>query len=223
MLERPINGSTTMKPRLYGAPYSVYVRSARLALEEKGVGYELVPVDIFAAGGPPAEHLARHPFGRIPAFEHDGFTLYETGAIARYVDEAFEGPPLQPTDVRRRARMNQAIGILDSYAYRTLVWDIFVERVRAPANGRASDEAKIAEALPRARTCLEALAAIVGDGPWLAGPALTLADLHALPMVTYFAMATEGRRLLDGCAAMSRWLERMRARPSVAATRSPLE
>jgi glutathione S-transferase len=223
MLERTIDGSTAMKPRLYGAPYSVYVRSARLALEEKGVAYELVPVDIFAAGGPPAEHLARHPFGRIPAFEHDGFALYETGAIVRYVDEAFDGPPLQPGDVRRRARMNQAIGILDSYAYRTLVWDIFVERVRAPANGRTSDEAKIAEALPRASTCLQALAAIMADGPWLAGPALTLADLHALPMVTYFAMAAEARALLGECPRISHWLEHMRERPSVAATRSPLE
>jgi glutathione S-transferase len=223
MLERTIDGSTAMKPRLYGAPYSVYVRSARLALEEKGVAYDLVPVDIFADGGPPAEHLARHPFGRIPAFEHDDFTLYETGAIVRYVDEAFEGSALQPAEVRLRARMNQAIGILDSYAYRTLVWDIFVERVRAPSNGRAGDEAKIAEALPKARTCLQALAAIMGGGPWLAGPALTLADLHALPMITYFALAPEGRTLLGECPPMSRWLEQMRERPSVAATRSPLE
>jgi glutathione S-transferase len=223
MLEPTINGSTTMKPRLYGAPYSVYVRSARLALEEKGVAYDLVPVDIFAAGGPPPEHLTRHPFGRIPAFEHEDFTLYETGAIARYVDETYEGPPLQPACPRRRARMNQAIGILDSYGYRTLVWDIFVERVRATANGRTADEAKIADALPRARTCLQALAAIMGDGAWLIGDALTLADLHALPMLTYFALAPEGRTLLGECSPVARWLERMRERPSVAATRSPLE
>ena len=45
-----------------------------------------------------------HPFGRIPAFEHDGFRLYETGAIARYVDEAFEGPALQPKDPRAATR-----------------------------------------------------------------------------------------------------------------------
>ncbi|WP_245520908.1 glutathione S-transferase N-terminal domain-containing protein, partial [Mesorhizobium sp. M8A.F.Ca.ET.208.01.1.1] len=57
-------------------------------LEEKGVDYELAPVDIFAADGIPAWYLERHPFGRIPAFEHDGFRLFETGAIARYVDEA---------------------------------------------------------------------------------------------------------------------------------------
>jgi glutathione S-transferase len=50
--------------------------------------------------------MARHRFGKIPAFEHAGFRLYETGAITRYVDEAFPGPRLQPDDPRDRARMN---------------------------------------------------------------------------------------------------------------------
>jgi glutathione S-transferase len=84
------------KPVVYGADYSVYVRIVRLVLEEKGIDYELVPVDIFAADGIPAWYFEHHPFGRIPAFEHDGFRLHETGAIARYVDEAFAGPALQP-------------------------------------------------------------------------------------------------------------------------------
>jgi glutathione S-transferase len=71
------------RPIVFGAPYSVYVRAVRLALEEKGVDYELVPVDIFASEGQPAEHMVRHPFGKIPAFEHAGFRLYEAGAITR--------------------------------------------------------------------------------------------------------------------------------------------
>jgi Glutathione S-transferase, N-terminal domain len=82
----------TDHPIVFGAPYSVYVRAVRLALEEKGVAYELVPVDIFAVDGPPSEHLTRHPFGKIPAFEHTGFCLYEAGAITRYIDEAFCRP-----------------------------------------------------------------------------------------------------------------------------------
>jgi glutathione S-transferase len=69
------------RPIVFGAPYSVYVRAVRLALEEKGVDYEFVPVDIFAPGGPTADHMKRHPFGKIPAFEHEGFRLYEAGAI----------------------------------------------------------------------------------------------------------------------------------------------
>jgi glutathione S-transferase len=211
------------EPILFGAAYSVYVRIARLALAEKEVAYRLVEVDIFAEGGPPADYLARQPFGRIPAFEHDGFRLYESGAITRYVDEAFPGPALQPAAPKARARVNQAISILDSYAYRPLVWDIFVERVRAPQNGRAPDETLIAEALPRAETCLAALEAVMADNPWLAGPALTLADLHAAPIFAYAVLAPEGRDLLARHEALRRWWERMAERPSMAATRSPLE
>jgi glutathione S-transferase len=212
------------EPILFGAPYSVYVRSVRLALAEKGVPYRLVEVDVFAPGGPPAEYLAqRHPFGRIPAFEHDGFRLYETGAIARYVDEAFVGPRLQPSDPRDRARMNQIISVLDNYAYRTLVWDIFVERVRAPAQGRQSDEARIAAALPKAQSCLAALTDLMGENSFLAGHHLTLADLHAAPMLIYFRMAVEGAALLGEAPALAAWLGRMEWRDSHHATRSPLE
>ncbi|TIT61074.1 MAG: glutathione S-transferase family protein, partial [Mesorhizobium sp.] len=64
------------KPVVYGADYSVYVRIVRLVLAEKGIDYELVPVDIFAADGISGWYFDHHPFGRIPAFEHDGFPLY---------------------------------------------------------------------------------------------------------------------------------------------------
>jgi len=211
------------RPIVFGAAYSVYVRAVRLALHEKGVAYDLVEVDVFAPSGPPAEHLARHPFGRIPAFEHAGFRLYESSAIERYVDAAFDGPPLQPAEPRAQARMNQALSVLDGYCYRTLVWDIFVERVRAPALGRAPDEARIAAALPCAETCLRALAEISGAGPWLAGPELTLADLHAAPMLVYFRLAPEGAAAIARQPRIAAWLEAMLARPSVAATRSPME
>jgi glutathione S-transferase len=211
------------EPVLYGAAYSVYVRIARLALAEKGVAYRLEEVDIFAAGGPPTAYLQRQPFARIPAFEHDGFRLYEAGAISRYVDEAFPGPALQPAEVRARARMNQAISILDNYAYRTLVWEIFVERVRKPQQGQASDEAGIAAALPRARTCLKALAELSGPEPYLAGGALSLADLHAAPIFVYLLMTPEGQALLAGFPRLEAWWRATSARPSLAATRSPLE
>jgi glutathione S-transferase len=211
------------EPVVFGAAYSVYVRAVRLALAEKQAPYRLVEVDVFAEGGPPADYRGRHPFGRIPAFEHDGFRLYEAGAISRYVDEAFPGPPLQSDAPRSRARVNQILSLLDSYAYRTLVWDIFVERVRLPAQGRQPDEARIAAALPRAETCLQALADLQGEGPWLAGPRLTLTDLHAAPMFAYFTLAPEGTRLLARHAGLGRWWAALAGRPSMSATRSPLE
>lgn len=211
------------RPVLFGAAYSVYVRAVRLVLHEKGVAYDHVAVDVFAPSGPPADHLARHPFGRIPAFEHAGFRLYESSAIERYIDAGFDGPALQPIEPHAQARMNQALSVLDGYCYRTLVWDVFVERVRAPALGRAPDEARIAAALPRAETCLRALVEIGGAGPWLAGPTLTLADLHAAPMLVYFRMAPEGAAAIARHPRIAAWLDAMMARPSMAATRSPLE
>ena len=104
------------KPTIFGAPYSVYVRAVRLALEEKGVDYELVPVDIFGPGGPPAEDMARHPSAKIPASRPPWFCLDEAGAITRYIDEVFRRPPLDPGGFCGRARMNQIISVLDSYA-----------------------------------------------------------------------------------------------------------
>ena len=206
------------EPTVYGAAYSVYVRAVRLALAEKGVAYRLVEVDVFAPGGPPAEHLQRHPFGKIPAFEHDGFRLYEAGAVTRYVDEAFDRPPLQPADLHARARMNQAISIQDGYVYPDLVWGIFIERVEAPRRGRAPDEARIARLLPKAETCLAALEAIMGDGPWLAGPDLTLADLHAAPMFDLFLRTPEGAEMLPRHPRLAAWWRAVSARPSFAAT-----
>jgi glutathione S-transferase len=208
-------------PIVFGAPYSVYVRAVRLVLEEKGVHYDLVPVDIFASGGAPSEHMKRHPFGKIPAFEHAGFGLYETGAITRYVDEAFPGPRLQPDEPRGRARMNQIISILDSYVYRTLVWDIFVERVSRPKSGAASDEQRIARALPKAEVCLSALSELMDEAPWLAGPTVSLADLHAAPMVALFRLAPEGAALLAREDRLVGWWTRVSERLSFLRTQVP--
>ncbi|WP_353640963.1 glutathione S-transferase N-terminal domain-containing protein [Mesorhizobium sp. WSM2239] len=80
------------RPVAYGADYSAYVRIVRLALHEKQVAYYLIPVDVFAEGGPRPGTLDHHPFGRIPAFEHDWLRLYETMANARHIDEAFGCP-----------------------------------------------------------------------------------------------------------------------------------
>jgi glutathione S-transferase len=210
-------------PILFGAAYSVYTRIARLALHERGVGYDFRETDIFAAGGPPPDYLRRHPFGRIPALSHEGFDIFETHAICRYVDEAFPGRPLQPSSVSGRARVTQIIGILDAYAYRPMVWDIFVERVRKPQRGEPSDEAKIAAAVTASGRCLSVLEDLMGEAQWLVGDGgePTLADLHAAPMLVYLAVAPEGAELLRRHERMQSWLGRMNARPSMLATPFP--
>ena len=201
------------KPVVYGADYSVYVRIVRLVLAEKGIDYELVPVDVFAAEGTPAWYFEHHPFGRIPAFEHDGFRLFETSAIARYVDEAFDGPALQPKEARTRATMNQIIGMLDAYGYRAMVWDVAVERLEK----EAPDEALVANGLRQAETVLRVLTALKPPGPWLLGDQLTLADLHAAAIIAYFVKVPDGQKLLAAFADIQAWWDGIAKRPSLAA------
>jgi len=208
---------------LYGLTRSVYTRIARLALQEKGVAHTLHEVEIFGPSGVPEAHRTRHPFGRIPALEHHGFWLYETGAITRYVDEAFAGPALQPGDPRTRARMNQIISVLDSYGYRPMVWQVFVERVGQPLRGRAADETKVAAGLSASAQCLDALTALAPWQPFALGANLTLADLHAYPMLCVLALAPEGEALLNRYGGLRHWLEAMQARSSVQHTRTPYE
>jgi glutathione S-transferase len=210
-------------PVLYGLSRSVYTRIARLALEEKGVAYDLEEVEIFGATGVPEWHLDRHPFGRVPTFTHGEFSLYETVAITRYVDEAFPGPPLQSTEPKARGRMTQVMSVLDAYTYRPMVWGVFVQRVVIPQKGGTPNESTIRESLQTARTCLKALEAVLDDSRFLAGDELSLADLHAAPMLLYLSLTPEGVELLASHRQLNLWLAKMLARPSVKRTRSVYE
>jgi len=210
-------------PVLFGLSRSVYTRIARLALEEKGVGYALEEVEIFGPGGAPAEHLARQPFGRIPAFEHDGFMLYETSAITRYVDEAFAGTRLQPQQPQARARMNQILAIVDSYSYRPMVWGVFAARVVAPRTGTEVNETIVAEALAKSRTCCSVLEGMLGSNRYFTGDEVTLADLHLLPILLYFSLTQDGAATLAKYPRLRAWLDNMSVRPSVQRTKGKYE
>lgn len=205
-------------PIIYGPGYSTYTRTARLAHEEKGVAYKLVEVDLFKGEPGQPAHLARHPFGKIPAYEHDGFMLYETSAITRYVDEAFPGTRLQPQDLRQRARMNQVMAVIDSYAYGPIVQKVVIQRLVVPLMGGQTDMAIVNEALPAVDKACAALEALIAGNGFLAGPALSLADLHAIPVFGYFAATPDAERVFGANPALKRWWDRMSVLPSVQRT-----
>ncbi len=202
---------------LYGAPYSVYVRIARLVLHEIGVNYDLVPIDIFTPDSLPADYAARHPFAKIPAFEHDGFRLFETDAIARYAVAAFGGDRLIPRAAGAQARMTQIMRIMDHYAYPVLVWGVFVEEVERGRAGQVST----AE-MDRARQVLGVLEGLA-KAPFLVGAEPTLADLWAAPMFALLSLAPSGPALLDASPKLAAWRTIMAVRPSMVATRFPRE
>jgi glutathione S-transferase len=202
---------------LHGYRFSVYQRIARLTLAEKGMAYQQVEVNPFAPDLP-AAYLALHPFGRVPALVHDGFALYETAAITRYIDRAFPGPALQPTEPKVLARMDQIIGVVDAYAYWPLVRQVFSHKVFRPRSGQPGDEAEIAKGLAGAVKVLAALEKLMADAGFLVGPSLSLADLHLGAMLAYFVQAGEGDALVQKHVRLGEWWQGLRQRPSFAAT-----
>jgi glutathione S-transferase len=201
---------------VHGVPGSPYLRMVLLGLEEKRADYRLAAMAM-GEGKTPA-YLARQPFGRIPAFEHGDFQLYETQAILRYLDAAVPEPSLQPDEPRARARMDQIIGIADCYVLPFITVGISAERFMSQVFwGRGPDEAKVAAALPNARVCVRELERLKAGAPYLAGDQLSIADLMLAPHFDFFAATPEGRDLLDG-TSLAGWLETMRSRDSFQAT-----
>lgn len=200
---------------IHGVPGSPYVRMPLLACEEKGVAYRLEAMEFGKTRT--AEHLARMPFGRIPYIEHDGFWLYEADAILRYIDQAFDGPSLTPTAPKAQARMNQVMGIVDWYVMPSISSGIGFNRIVKPIFGMPVDEAAVAAAVPQGRTCVQALEQILGDKPYFAGDAISLADLMAVSHLDLLPQSPEGAEMLAGSPLLA-WLDRMAQRPSVQKT-----
>lgn len=196
-----------------GPSASTYVRTARLACVEKGITHTLEPVDVGSDA-----HARLHPFRKIPILRHGDFLLYETGAVGRYVDRAFPGPALQPKDVKELARMDQWMSAVSDYCYQAMIREIVIQRVLVPMRGGKPDEAMIKAAWPKTEYQLSVLEQTLGKSPYLAGNALSLADLTLLPILFYVKVQPEGGPLMAKHKGVSAWFERMAARPSFGAT-----
>ncbi len=184
----------TVEPILYGFDGSTYVRTVRMVLMEKGVEYEQVPVNVLAGEPRQPEHLARHPFGKVPVLDIDGIRIRETDAICRYLDETLSGPSFVADTPKDRARMNQAISLFNSYGYGALVgvagYHLFPEFI-----GGANDDARAA-CLEESEKLLGLLMEIKSDDPWIAGANPSLADFFLGPILFYVSLTPDAERLM---------------------------
>jgi glutathione S-transferase len=205
---------------VFGFHRSTYVNVVRLILTEKGVPFRFHDAEdeMYTA-----EHLARHPFGRAPVLQHGDFVLYETSAIAAYVDEVLDGPKLTPDEPRQRARMNQWISNVNAYVYPYMIYHISHERNVFPELGIPAKQAIVDRAMPIARRCLDVMDRELADGrPFIVGDRVTLADFFLLPMLTAFGFAPEAKELLPRFEHIGAWDARMSGLPSVVRFRASL-
>jgi len=205
---------------VYGFPRSTFVNIVRLVLTHKDVAYRFEDLEPVMGR---SKHLALHPFNRVPIFRHGDFTVYETRAIVGYIDEAFAGTRLTPPDPRAQARMNQWIGVVDSYVYPYMIYHVTHERLVFPELGIASDEKVVAHALPKVDTALEVVERELADGrDYLLGPDLTIADFYLLPSTFAFSLTEEGKAMYPKYPAFCRWRERMESLPTTQKLRAIL-
>jgi len=201
---------------VHSIPGSPYGRAVLVALEEKGIAYRLA---VPPGGLREAQHLARHPFGKIPVLEHGEFSLYETQAILRYIDRILPDPPLTPAGAKDAARMDQVMNICDWYFFHGVGNVIAFERVVGPAlRGKAPDEAAIAAAMPAAKLVFGELSRLLEEKPYFGGQKVSLADVMLAPHVDFFTGIGEWHELAGPHGNVQAWMARMNERPSFQAT-----
>jgi len=202
---------------VHSVPGSPFGRAVLVALEEKGAAYRLAPVVPGTLRSP--EHLACHPFGKVPYVEHGGFVLYETAAILRYVDRVMPQPALTPANPQAAARMDLLMNVNDWYLFQGVSNVIGFQRIIRPRlMGLAPDEDAIAAAMPKAHAVFGELSRQLGAGPFFVGESITLADVILAPQLDFFVATPEWEPLTANSPNIRRWLDAMNARPSMRAT-----
>ena len=182
---------------IHGFAPSTYTRSARMAAIEKGIAHELVSV---AYGKP--EHLALHPFGKMPAMTVGDTTIFETLAIMSELDDRSGNPTLFGSTPRQKADILALVSVAVDYAYRPLVHIEVTDNVPDPDQLAAADRV------------IYWLEARLGSQPFLAGDDLTAADLFFAPMLAYHAKQIGEDRTYEKRPGLRRWMDDLGKRAS---------
>ena len=210
-------GETAMtRIQIIGAPFSSYVWVVRMACEEKGVPYDLVPARMHSP-----EVLAIHPFGKIPVMRHDDITLCESKAIATYIDRTFAGPKLIPDDAREAAEVEQWVSLvntaIDPYLIRTYIFGYLFPK---GADGNP-DRAAIGAVLPAMQTQIDVLDKAVARTGYLVGDSFSLADIYLMPVLEVVQRAPEGSEMVQSAKNLAAYFARHAGRPSYRASFPP--
>ncbi len=190
--------------KLYYARPSVYAHPVWLALLEKQLPFELMPVDLSGQQFEP-DFLAVNPFGHIPVLVDGDFRVIESLAILDYLEARYPDRPLLPAEPRALAivRMVQLVALNE------LLPPVFKLLMQADRSGETSVE--IAYAQLRAKTTLGFLEELLANSQYFAGDQLTLAEIVAGTIVHKLPDLGVS---LAGYPGLGRWSEQLLTRPT---------
>jgi glutathione S-transferase len=124
-----------MTLKIWGRISSVNVQKVVWCADELGLDYERVDVGGKFGGNDTPEYLAMNPNGLVPVIEDDGFVLYESNAIVRYLAARHAAERLWPADLRRRADVDRWME-WQATSYTPAMWAAFWQLIRTPAEKR---------------------------------------------------------------------------------------
>lgn len=200
-----------MKPVIWGFPQSSYVWTVRAAAGIKGVDIDFRPIR--AGDHKKPEHVARHPWGKVPAFEHGDLRLHESEAICQYIDEAFGGRQLMPTDPGQRAKVTQWVSSINDYLYGPAVLQYIFGYIFPGTEDGSPDRARIDAAQPALEHWLGILDENLPNGEWLVGGQLTIADLFLGPLLFGISQFPEGGELVTSHTNVLAYQQRLLGEP----------
>ena len=198
--------------KLYDFSLSPRARKVRITLAAKGLAYEKVPIDITKGEQKTPEYLAIHPYGKVPALQDNGTTVYESTIIMEYLNEAYPTPPLLPDDRGQRARARVLMHYADN-PYEHAVATLAAELLLKPMQGGATDHEIVSQATTTLNQCFDYLINELGNNDFLVGSTLTLADIPYVSWALLFP-----RLDVDiPHPRLEAWMNRLKEQPSVRA------
>jgi glutathione S-transferase len=211
--------TSSERPRLklYQFAASGNSRIVRLVLEEKGLPFERVNIDVTKGENRTPQFLKLNPRGKVPVLVHStpagDVLISESSVINEYLEEVFPDPPLMPNAVAKRARVRSLVYLFDTELSPTTGLLIIEKLLKKPEEQRADF---VAERLKATREILARVSEMKGDGPYLAGDDFSLADASYIPVLA--VMAPVGINLEDEFPRLGSWMAEVKKRPSFTAS-----
>ena len=188
-----------------------------MVCEEKGIEYVLTERPLRAA-----EIFAIHPFGKMPVLRHGDVELFESTAIATYLDRSFAGPHVFPTDPHHAALTEQWVSLVNSVMDRTLIRTYLFAYIAPGTTDGSPDREAIDAVMPAVREQIAVLDTAVAKSGYLVGDRFTFADINLLPILYRLQQLPEGAQALAAARHLAAYYDRHAARPSFERTTPPL-
>ncbi|KAF7972944.1 hypothetical protein HWV62_16506 [Athelia sp. TMB] len=207
---------------LYGSPISTCTKRVAVVLKEKDIPFNFVPIDLAKGEHKAPEFLKKQPFGQVPYIDDDGFLLYESRAIGRYLAAKYpsKGPALLPAEIKANALFEQAASV-EAANFEPSAYGLAAEQVfKKMFTGLDADEAKVAQLTTTLGAKLDAYEKILSKQKYVAGDEITLADLFHLPHGTL--VKDFNPELFSSRPHVSKWFETLQARPAWIAVKDGL-